>query len=82
MLEGHERIAFDASTRINRSDFGVNWTDFVGANTTIGDEVKIATCDRGGAYNIVGTAAAVPLRDQSDGPCEVEWAQHLEVVSH
>jgi polyisoprenoid-binding protein YceI len=39
--EGHERIAFDASTRINRRDFGINWTDFVGANTTIGDEVEI-----------------------------------------
>lgn len=39
--EGHERIAFDASTHINRRDFGINWTDFVGANTTIGDEVEI-----------------------------------------
>ena len=39
--EGHERIAFDASTRINRRDFGITWTDFVGANTTIGDEVEI-----------------------------------------
>jgi polyisoprenoid-binding protein YceI len=39
--EGHERIAFDASTRINRRDFGISWTDFVGANTTIGDEVEI-----------------------------------------
>jgi hypothetical protein len=24
-----------------RRDFGINWTDFVGANTTIGDEVEI-----------------------------------------
>jgi polyisoprenoid-binding protein YceI len=39
--EGHQRIAFDASTRINRRDFGITWTDFVGANTTIGDEVEI-----------------------------------------
>ena len=39
--EGHERIAFEASTRINRRDFGINWTEFVGANTTIGDEVEI-----------------------------------------
>jgi polyisoprenoid-binding protein YceI len=39
--EGHERIAFDASTHINRRDFGMNWTDFVGANATIGDEVEI-----------------------------------------
>jgi len=39
--EGHQRIAFEASTYINRRDFGITWTDFVGANTAIGDEVEI-----------------------------------------
>ena len=39
--EGHQRIAFDASTHINRRDFGITWTDFVGPNTAIGDEVEI-----------------------------------------
>jgi polyisoprenoid-binding protein YceI len=39
--DGHQRIAFDASTHINRRDFGITWTDFVGANTAIGDEVEI-----------------------------------------
>jgi polyisoprenoid-binding protein YceI len=39
--DGRQRIAFDASTHINRRDFGITWTDFVGANTAIGDEVEI-----------------------------------------
>ena len=39
--EGHERIAFDASTRVNRRDFGMSLTQIVGAQTVIGDEVEI-----------------------------------------
>jgi polyisoprenoid-binding protein YceI len=39
--DGRQRLAFDASTHINRRDFGISWTDFVGANTAIGDEVEI-----------------------------------------
>jgi polyisoprenoid-binding protein YceI len=39
--EGHERIAFDATARVNRRDFGMSLTEFVGAQTVIGDEVEI-----------------------------------------
>jgi polyisoprenoid-binding protein YceI len=39
--EGHERIAFDASTRVNRRDFGMSLTQIVGAQTVIGDDVEI-----------------------------------------
>jgi len=40
-VDGHQRFAFDASTHINRRDFGITWTDFIGANTAISDEVEI-----------------------------------------
>jgi len=39
--EGHERIAFDATTTIDRRDFGMEWNSVVGANTLIGNEVEI-----------------------------------------
>jgi polyisoprenoid-binding protein YceI len=39
--DGHERIAFEASTHVNRRDFGMALTDFVGADTAIGDDVEI-----------------------------------------
>lgn len=40
-LEGHERIAFDATTVIDRRDYGMAWNSVVGANTLIGNEVEI-----------------------------------------
>ena len=38
---GHERIAFDATTVIDRRDYGMHWNDVIGANTLIGNEVEI-----------------------------------------
>jgi len=39
--DGHERIAFDATTTIDRRDYGMEWNSVVGANTLIGNEVEI-----------------------------------------
>ena len=39
--EGHERIAFDATTMIDRRDYGMEWNSVIGANTLIGNEVEI-----------------------------------------
>ncbi len=39
--EGHERIAFDASTHVNRRDFGMSLTELVGAQAVVGDQVEI-----------------------------------------
>jgi polyisoprenoid-binding protein YceI len=39
--EGRERIAFDASTTLNRREFGIDWNSTVGGNTLIGNEVEI-----------------------------------------
>ena len=37
-----ERVAFEASTTINRLDYGVTWNRMVeGAGVTLGDDVKI-----------------------------------------
>jgi polyisoprenoid-binding protein YceI len=40
--QGHERIAFEASTALDRRDFGINWNSLVGGNTLIGNEVEIS----------------------------------------
>ena len=39
--DGRERIAFDATTTIDRRDYGMQWNSIVGANTLIGNEVEI-----------------------------------------
>jgi len=39
--DGHERVAFDATTAIDRRDYGMEWNTVVGANTLIGNEVEI-----------------------------------------
>ncbi|MEO8637076.1 MAG: YceI family protein, partial [Gemmatimonadales bacterium] len=39
--EGHERIAFDATTTIDRRNYGMEWNSVVGANTLVGNEVEI-----------------------------------------
>jgi polyisoprenoid-binding protein YceI len=39
--DGRERIAFDASTTLDRRDFGINWNTAVGGNTLIGNDVEI-----------------------------------------
>ncbi len=39
--EGHERIGFEASTTIDRRDFGITWNEVVAGVTTIGNEVDI-----------------------------------------
>lgn len=39
--EGHERIAFDATTSIDRRDYGMEWNSIVGANSLIGNEVEV-----------------------------------------
>ena len=39
--EGHERIAFDATTKIDRRDYGMQWTSLVGTNNLVGNEVEI-----------------------------------------
>jgi polyisoprenoid-binding protein YceI len=39
--EGHERIAFDMTTTIDRRDYGMQWNSMVGANSLIGNEVEI-----------------------------------------
>jgi polyisoprenoid-binding protein YceI len=40
-MEGHERIAFDATTTIDRRDFGMSWTPIVGDAAVIGNDVEI-----------------------------------------
>lgn len=40
-LSGHERIAFEATTTLDRRDFGIDWNATVGSNTLIGNEVEI-----------------------------------------
>ncbi len=37
----HERIAFEASTVLDRRDYGMEWNQTIGANTLIGNEVEI-----------------------------------------
>ena len=39
--EGHERIAFDASTLVDRRDYGISWNETVAGNPVVGNEVEI-----------------------------------------
>jgi polyisoprenoid-binding protein YceI len=39
--EGHDRIAFDASTTVDRRDFGLTYNELVGGRQLIGDDVEI-----------------------------------------
>jgi polyisoprenoid-binding protein YceI len=38
---GNERIAFKASTKVNRKDFGLTWSKAVEAGPVVGDEIAI-----------------------------------------
>jgi polyisoprenoid-binding protein YceI len=39
--EGHERIAFDASTVVDRRDFGMSYNQTVAGNPIVGNEVEV-----------------------------------------
>jgi polyisoprenoid-binding protein YceI len=39
--EGHDRIAFDASTTVDRRDFGLTYNELVGGRQLIGNDVEI-----------------------------------------
>jgi polyisoprenoid-binding protein YceI len=39
--EGHDRIAFDASTVVDRRDFGLTWNELVAGKQMIGNDVEI-----------------------------------------
>lgn len=39
--EGHQRIAFDASTVVDRRDYGISWNEIVGGGQAIGNDVEI-----------------------------------------
>jgi polyisoprenoid-binding protein YceI len=39
--EGKDRIAFDATTKVDRRDFGIGWNEMVEGTKTIGDDVEI-----------------------------------------
>jgi polyisoprenoid-binding protein YceI len=38
---GNEKIAFNASTKINRKDFGLTWSKAVEVGPVVGDEVTL-----------------------------------------
>ncbi len=40
--EGHERIGFDATTMVNRRDYGITWNEVVEGSRMIGDDVEIS----------------------------------------
>lgn len=40
--QGKQRIGFEAETRIDRRDFGVNWNNLVEGASMVGDEVTIS----------------------------------------
>jgi polyisoprenoid-binding protein YceI len=40
-LEGKQRIAFDATTVVNRRDFGITYSDMVEGTKVVGDEIEI-----------------------------------------
>jgi polyisoprenoid-binding protein YceI len=40
-LEGKKRIAFSATTEINRKDFGMNWNQVVGSTMVVGQMIEI-----------------------------------------
>jgi polyisoprenoid-binding protein YceI len=39
--QGHDRIAFEASTTLDRRDFGINWNAAIGETSLIGNQVEI-----------------------------------------
>ena len=39
---GNERIGFQASTSINRKDFGLNWSQVIEAGGLVGEKIEIA----------------------------------------
>ena len=39
--EGHERIGFEATTVVNRRDYGINWNEMIEGSRMIGDDVEI-----------------------------------------
>jgi polyisoprenoid-binding protein YceI len=39
--EGKQRIAFDASTMVDRRDYGISWNELVEGSKSIGDDVEI-----------------------------------------
>jgi polyisoprenoid-binding protein YceI len=39
--DGHERIAFDASTSVDRRDFGMSWNEVIDGAQVIGNDVEI-----------------------------------------
>ena len=39
---GQEKVAFDLSTKINRKDFGLTWSNVVEVGPVVGDEVEIS----------------------------------------
>ena len=38
---GQQKVAFEATTKINRKDFGLNWNSLVEAGPVVGDTVTI-----------------------------------------
>jgi polyisoprenoid-binding protein YceI len=40
--EGHERIGFDAATKVDRRDYGITWNEVVEGSRVIGDDVEIS----------------------------------------
>ena len=40
--EGHQRIGFDASTTVDRRDYGMEWNQTVGGRDLIGNDVEIS----------------------------------------
>lgn len=39
--EGKERIAFDATTHLDRRDYGISWNELVEGTKSIGDDIEI-----------------------------------------
>lgn len=39
---GNEKVAFQASTKVKRSDFGLKWNKLIEAGPTVGEEVTIS----------------------------------------
>jgi polyisoprenoid-binding protein YceI len=39
--EGHERIAFEVSTVVDRRDYGISWNENVAGMGLIGNEVEV-----------------------------------------
>jgi polyisoprenoid-binding protein YceI len=56
-MKGEMRRAFSATTKINRKDFGLNWSKTVEAGPIVGDQVTI-TIDAEAVMNKAGDAQA------------------------